>query len=369
MPVDQYIGGREHAILHLLYARFFTKVLRDLGLTKIEEPFQNLLCQGMVLKDGMVMSKSKGNIVDPIEIIKKYGPDTARVFILFVALPEKELEWSDQGIEGTYRFLKRIYSLVEDKPDFRKEENDRDRHIMSKTHQTIKDVTMLQEEMKPNIAIGKIMELVSKIHAYRQEKANKTIYYEVLEKLTLLISPFAPHLAEEMWKKTNHKKLVSTEKWPEADETKIDKEIEYAQEASDSIVSDLKNILTLAKIKKPSKIILFTAEEWKKDLFRVLASSMNETRDFDKIIPICMKEKSVKAHSKETVKIIKGILKDNSKMPKTILKEAKEKEVYQAASETISQVFKAKVEIVPESKSENPKAKQAMPLKPAILVE
>ena len=369
MPVDQYIGGIEHAILHLLYARFFTKALKDLGLTKIEEPFENLLNQGMVLKDGMVMSKSKGNIVDPIEIIKKYGPDTARVFILFVALPEKELEWSDQGIEGTYRFLKRTYSLVEDKPEFRKEENDRDKHIVSKTHQTIKDVTMLQEAMKPNIAIGKIMELVSKIHAYRQTKVNKKIYYEVLENLALLLSPFAPHIAEEMWKNTNHKKLVSIEEWPEFNETKINKEIEYAQDVSDSIVSDLKNILTLTKIKKPSKITLFTAEKWKNDLFSVLASAMAETRDFDKIVPICMKEKSVKAHSKESVKIIKAVLKDNSKLPKMILKETEETEAYQAALETISQLFKTKVEIVPELSSENPKAKHAMPLKPAILVE
>ena len=369
MPVDQYIGGIEHAILHLLYARFFTKALKDFKLTTVEEPFDNLLNQGMVLKDGIVMSKSKGNIVDPIEIIKKYGPDTARVFILFMALPEKELEWSDKGIEGIHRFLKRTCSLAEEKPKFRKEENDRDKRIISKTHQTIKDVTELQESMKPNIAIGKIMELASSIQSYRQDEVKKEIHQNVMENLILLISPYAPHIAEEMWEKTNHKKFASTEKWPEFDETKIDKEIEYVQEVSESIVSDLKNILELAKIKKPSKITLFTAAAWKNDLFRVLSSSMNETREFDKIVKECMEEKNVKANSKEAVNIIKSVLKDNSKMPKMLLEEEKEKESYKEASESISRLFESEVEIMPESKSENPKAKQAMPLKPAILVE
>ena len=369
MPVDQYIGGIEHAILHLLYARFFTKALKDMKLTSIEEPFENLLNQGMVLKDGVVMSKSKGNVVDPMAIIEKYGPDTARVFILFVALPEKELEWSDQGIEGTYRFLKRVYNLVEEKPDFRKEENDRDKYILSKTHQTIKQVAMLQESMKPNIAIGKIMELVSALYSYKQKEVKKEVYYEVIEKLTLILSPYAPHLSEEMWKKIGHKKLVSNEKWPEFDETKIDEEIEYAQEVSENIVLDLKNILDLTGIKKPAKITLFTAEKWKNDLFRVLGSAMAETREYEKIIKTCMEEKSIKINSKEASKIIKAVLKDNSKMPKFFLEESKEIDAYQDALETISKLYDSEVEIIPESESENPKSKQAMPLKPAILVE
>ena len=369
MPVDQYIGGAEHAILHLLYARFFTKALKDFRLTTTEEPFENLLNQGMVLKDGIVMSKSKGNVVDPIEIIKRYGPDTARLFILFVSLPEKELEWSDKGIEGVHRFLKRTYLLAEEKPDFRKEEDDRDKLIISKMNQAIKDVTELQESMKPNIAIGKIMEYVNSIHSYRQEKVNKEIHSQAIGNLILLLSPYAPHIAEEMWKKTNHKKLASTEQWPEFDETKIDREIEYAEEVAENIISDLKNILELAKIKKPSKVTLFTAAAWKNDLFRVLSASMNETRKFDKVVKDCMKEKNVKTNSKEAVKIIKSVLKDNSKMPKILLEEEKENKAYKTASESISRLFESEAEIVPESESENPKAKQAMPLKPAILVE
>ncbi|MBI2664816.1 leucine--tRNA ligase [Candidatus Woesearchaeota archaeon] len=369
MPVDQYIGGIEHAIMHLLYARFFTKALRDIGLTKVDEPFTNLLNQGMVLKDGMVMSKSKGNVVDPREIIQKYGPDTARLFILFIALPEKELEWSDKGVEGSYRLLKRIYALAAEEPRYRKEINNKDKHILSKTHQTIKQVTENAEELKPSMAIGKIIELVNHIHKYRESAVHKKTYQESVKNLALLTAPFAPHLAEEIWEKTGNKKMISLESWPEYDQSRIDKEAEYAEEMSHQVLSDVERILKLAKIEKPQKVTIITAAEWKHKLMETLTATMKESRDFKAIMQTCMDEREIKNHAEEAAKIIQALLKDNTKIPKILLDESREKEAYGAAAETIKMEYGAEAEIAAEKDSTNPKAKQALPGKPAIIAE
>ncbi len=369
MPVDQYIGGIEHAIMHLLYSRFFTKALRDIGVATVDEPFSNLLNQGMVLKDGMVMSKSKGNAVDPREIISKYGPDTARVFILFVSLPEKELEWSEQGIEGSYRLLKRVYYLAENEPKYRKDSDNRDRHILSKTHQTIKQVTECLEELKPNMAIGRIIELVNHIYKYREESASKSVYKEAIEKLTLLIAPFAPHIAEEMWERMGNKRMISLESWPEYDQSKIDKEAEFAEELSHSILSDVEKIIRLAEIKEPKKVTIISAAPWKYGLLRTLIGTISETRDIKAVIETCMDEKEVKNNAKEAVRIIQAVLKDNSKLPKVLLDEKKELEAHKAAAELIEKEHGAKVNVVAEKDSKEAKAKQAMPGKPAIVLE
>ncbi len=369
MPVDQYIGGIEHAIMHLLYARFFTKALRDIGLTTCDEPFANLLNQGMVLKDGMVMSKSKGNVVDPREIISKYGPDTARLFILFVSMPEKELEWSEQGVEGVYRLMKRVYYLAENKPKYKKEADNKDKHILSKTHHTIKQVTEYLEELKPNMAIGKILELVNHIYKYVEESVNKSIYKDVIEKLALLIAPFAPHIAEEMWEKLGNKKMISLESWPEYDQSRIDKEAEFAEELSHGILSDVEKIIELAKISELKKVTIISAAPWKYELLKTLIGTISETRDMKAVIETCMDEKEVKNNAKDAVRIIQAVLKDNSKLPKVILDEKKELEAYKAAAELIEKEHGAKVEILAEKDSKESKAKQAMPGKPAIVVE
>jgi leucyl-tRNA synthetase len=197
MPVDQYIGGIEHAILHLLYSRFFTKVLHDLGLVPVDEPFKNLLTQGMVVKDGAKMSKSKGNVVDPDYIVEKYGADTARMFILFASPPERELEWSDAGVEGSYRFLTRVWRLIALTPAFGHPSPASGRGavgegVTKKLHKTIKGVTEDIERFSFNTAIAKIMELVN---IMQSEKFDR----DCAEKLLLLLSPFAPHICEELW--------------------------------------------------------------------------------------------------------------------------------------------------------------------------
>jgi len=227
MPVDQYIGGIEHAVMHLLYSRFFTKVLKDMNFCEAEEPFINLLTQGMVIKDGAKMSKSKGNVVDPNEIIKTYGADTARLFILFASPPEKELEWSDQGVQGSYRFLNRVWRIVRKNTEHLKsrdvnEFDDVDKEFLRIVHRTIKKVTSDIKRFNLNTAISAIMELVNANYKYYDNKdesgINSKLLVEVNEKLLLLLAPFAPHIAEELWEMTGKTKSIHLADWPLFDE-------------------------------------------------------------------------------------------------------------------------------------------------------
>jgi leucyl-tRNA synthetase len=232
MPVDQYIGGIEHAILHLLYARFYTKVLRDLGLFKVDEPFHRLFTQGMVIKDGAKMSKSKGNVVSPDDFIAAYGADTARIFELFAAPPEKDLEWNDQGVEGAFRFLNRVWRFVQTHrpmlpgltargPD---ELSEPGRAFRLVVHETIERVTADIEEFHFNTAISALHELVNALHAFAGESAERMapaerrhLLGEAVETLLLLLAPFAPHLVEELWSQFGHEESVFRAAWPTAD--------------------------------------------------------------------------------------------------------------------------------------------------------
>ncbi|MFA6549394.1 MAG: class I tRNA ligase family protein [Candidatus Margulisiibacteriota bacterium] len=224
MPVDQYIGGIEHAILHLLYSRFFTKVLYDAGWSPTDEPFTNLLTQGMVVKDGAKMSKSKGNVVDPDAIIEKYGADTARLFILFASPPEKELEWNDKGVEGCYRFLNRVRRLADQMTnDQLKMSNEGPPpadyvKIRQKTHQTIKAVTEDIEKFSFNTAIAKMMELVNVFYEHINS-SSLTLSRSAgdIGYLLKLLSPFAPFLTEELWKKLGNSGSIHEQPWPKYD--------------------------------------------------------------------------------------------------------------------------------------------------------
>ncbi|MBR3786278.1 MAG: leucine--tRNA ligase [Firmicutes bacterium] len=233
MDVDQYIGGVEHAILHLMYARFFQMALYDLGLTKFEEPFKNLLTQGMVNKDGRKMSKSIGNVVSPEEIITKYGADTARLFILFAAPPERELDWSDAGVEGSYRFLNRVWRLVYDfaqnwqggsAPYEVKTAADKELNYVLNT--TIKKVTEdVGGRFSFNTAISSIMELVNELYKYKElEDANQAFLEKAIETLVVILSPFTPHICEEMWEGLGYTDSLKDVPWPAYDEAALVKD-------------------------------------------------------------------------------------------------------------------------------------------------
>jgi leucyl-tRNA synthetase len=231
MPVDQYIGGIEHAVLHLLYSRFFVKVLRDMGYLQTDEPFQNLLTQGMVIKDGFKMSKSKGNVVDPDDMIKAYGADTVRLFCLFASPPEKDLDWNDQGVEGSFRFLSRMWRLVSENLDALKSADPyrgasplgKDlAQLRRKTHQTIKKVTEdIRERFHFNTAIAAIMELVNLIHQVLDGRTADPMLWpvvrEAIEAAIVISSPMVPHISEELWRILDHQELLMNTGWPKWD--------------------------------------------------------------------------------------------------------------------------------------------------------
>ncbi|MEW5900607.1 MAG: leucine--tRNA ligase [Acidobacteriota bacterium] len=233
LPVDIYIGGVEHAILHLIYARFFTKILRDLGCTQIDEPFPHYLAQGMVTKDGATMSKSRGNVVDPDEMIEEHGADALRLFILFASPPDKEFAWTGEGLEGSSRFLNRVWSLVKENRDLFSQALPATRTIAAKpsaegmglrkkTHQTIRKVTEdLEKRFHLNTGISSIMELYNLTRkekdTLRQSEEGRAALREALEGMIILLSPFAPHLAEELWERTGHRSLLVRYPWPAFD--------------------------------------------------------------------------------------------------------------------------------------------------------
>jgi leucyl-tRNA synthetase len=249
-PVDFYSGGVEHAILHLIYSRFFCRVFRDIGLTALDEPFSRLLTQGMVLKDGQVMSKSKGNVVDPDDMIQKYGADALRLYVMFVAPPEKEIEWTDAGLEGSFRWLARVWRLVDQLADTiggdgipspdRLALDDAERALRRKTHETIRRVSLdLDPRVHLNTAVSGLMELVNEVYAFcsradcsligrdaafsgevgtavRPETI--AVLKEAVETLVRMVSPFAPHMAEELWERLQHTGGIVSAGWPEYSE-------------------------------------------------------------------------------------------------------------------------------------------------------
>jgi leucyl-tRNA synthetase len=230
-PVDQYTGGVEHAILHLLYSRFFQRVMRDAGLTDVSEPFTNLLTQGMVLKDGAKMSKSKGNTVDPQELIEKYGADTVRLFMMFAAPPEQSLEWSDDGVQGSFRFLKRFWSAVVDHAGKGPASavdvdalNDTQKELRRKTHQTIAKIgDDIGRRHSFNTAVAASMELLNAINKLADESdAGRAVTRESLEAVVIMLSPIVPHICHALWQELGHESALIDQRWPELDASALE---------------------------------------------------------------------------------------------------------------------------------------------------
>jgi len=338
MPIDQYIGGAEYATSHLLYFRFFTKFMRDINLLNVDEPAIRLYTQGLVNKDGFMMSKSRGNTVDPLDMISKYGTDTLRFFLMFVSSPDKGLEWSDQGIEGSYRFLNKTYELI------KKKISKNDKEILNKMHRTIKYVSENIEEFKFNNCLVKLMEHVDFLS--KREVVSK----ESLEVLCKLLNPFCPHVTEEMWEKLGNKKYVSLAKWPSFNEKYIDDKLEYAEEFVENTRKDIQHVFNL--IKKKGEVTLFVAEKWRYGFFRKLKKEIEKTRDFKVLI------NKFKGKKEEIVKLIQMVLRDAGRMPKVVLSQDEEVEILERNG------FK----VVRAEDSSEMKAKQAIPGKVGVLV-
>ena len=253
LPVDQYIGGIEHAILHLLYARFFTKLMRDLGLLKSDEPFTNLLTQGMVLKDGSKMSKSKGNTVDPQPLIDEYGADTVRLFMMFASPPEQSLEWSDTGVEGSFRFLKRLWKLssahINDGKTGVLEKSsmtNSQRELRRKIHLTIDKVNDdIGRRYTFNTAIAAVMEMINALSRAELKECNDhAIMREGIETAVLLLSPIVPHITDALWKALGHEEALIDAAWPKSDPEALEQnEIEMVVQVN----GKLRSKITVAK--------------------------------------------------------------------------------------------------------------------------
>jgi len=352
MPIDMYVGGKEHATMHLIYFRFFTKFLRDMGLLKIDEPTLNLFNQGMLHKNGVVMSKSKGNVVTQDEIAEKYGIDTARFFLLFVAGPDKDMEWDDKAIMGSYRFLNKVASLTD-----KKITSNKDRKLENRMNKTVKLVTENIENFKFNNALVDLMEFANYLGG--KDELTK----ESLEAVALLLNPFAPHLSEELWEKIGNKEFASVQKWPEYDEKKIDKKLDAEDDLIQNTISDLRAVLELVKIQKPSKITLFTAEKWKYGFLKKLGKEIEKTRNVGEVIKAVMD----KEHGKEISALVPKLVKDPTKIPEEVIEN--EPEILNENKDVMEKEFNCKIEIIKAEQSQEGKAKQAMPGKPAILVE
>jgi leucyl-tRNA synthetase len=372
MPVDQYIGGAEHAVMHLLYARFFVKALRDLGMLDFGEPFTRLFNQGIVYKDGHKMSKSFGNAVTQEEIAGKYGIDTARLFLLFVASPDSQLEWSDEGITGVYRFVTRFLGIsAEGRRNGTREGRMQtgDLIMQSKLHSAIRKVTQSLEEFRFNVAIGTLMELLNSMQKYVSlpQKPHKEVVSDCIEILAVMLSPFAPHVCEEAWEALGKKPFVSLHAWPKADEKKIRKDMELGEQMLERTIGDVETVLKLAKKEKPSGIYVYVSPEWKYAFFSELSKMPGKTKDFKEIMAKITKNAALKMHGQEISRMLTKMLNAGQVLEAT--DQETEFRVLSESKELLEKKFGCKVEIVLAESAKSEKAAKAIPGKPGIEVE
>jgi leucyl-tRNA synthetase len=355
MPVDQYIGGAEHAVMHLIYARFFIKALRDLGYVDFDEPFQKLYNQGIVYKDGAKMSKSKGNAVFQTDISNKYGIDTARLFLMFVSSPDKQMEWSDEGVEGAYRIIMRFMRVSE-----KVKQVPVDKKTQNKLSITIRDVTKTIEVFdypKAIIAISNLLDYLNDLNEVPKR---------AFEDLLKLVSPFCPHVAEELWHKIGNKDFVSLADWPKFDESKIDENLERIDTKIELLRSDIIRVKELAKLQKISKVKLFVAPEWKWSALEIVKRETRTRPDFGAVMKALMSEATLRKYGGDIPTFVKTAMNKLSEFSN--LEKYDEFAVLNEAKPALEKEF-GSVEIIRAESSNEPKAKNAFPGKPALLIE
>lgn len=352
-PVDLYIGGKEHACMHLIYVRFYTKFLRDLGLLKIDEPAVKLFNQGMLHgEDGNKMSKSLGNVIDPLDVSDKYGADTLRFFIISVAAPDSDFNWSETGVQSSHKFLNRVAGLFEGvKP------GKSDAKTQSRVNKAVNEVTEDIENMRYNLAVIKLRALLESLETGASKKDRETFLK--------LLNPFCPHITEELWQRLGNKNMLCKQKWPVADEKKINPDFEQEDKLAESLTHDIRDVFKLAKIENPKRIMLITPEPWKYELFRIAKEKLETTRNPSEIFKAVMGTE-LKKHGQDITKILPKII---DKLPERILKPDEEHKALTRMAATLKEEFKCEVQIVKAQESKEQKAKQAMPGKPAIVVE
>ena len=413
-PVDQYIGGIEHAILHLLYARFWTKFTRDLGLHDFDEPFLNLLTQGMVnaatpycvtcnqfLTIGSFdstsktcnncgnkyemrstkMSKSLGNTLNPISIVEKYGADTARLFILSVANPERELEWSDQGVERSYRILQKTWNLLTSSPKKeRAEHHIVDSRIQYAIHSTIRNTTSSIEELAIRDALNGIIWLIEATQNYYDNDeigVNPSLFDECRKTIVLLLAPFVPHFAEELWELIGENQdgfqFVSLESWPKHDAQFIQEKVSKQWAYYDRLVDDIWNIIKIINrdsgLKSNDKIHLIIADDWKTTVFQRTLETIKEKKPAQSVISDLMADESLRQHGKQIQRLIKKMGKDPETLELTFVSPKEEFDFLNSVKSILETRFGASIQLEVEAESSYDKRAQALPGKPAIVIE
>jgi leucyl-tRNA synthetase len=329
-------------------------------LVEFDEPFTKLFNQGTVIKDGAKMSKSFGNVVSQDEISQKYGIDAARLFLLFVASPESELEWSDEGIEGAYRFLHRIFSLTE-----RQSHGSRsDTLIESKRNRTIKNVTGYIEGFSFNKAIIEIMEFANVL---AKHNVSQEVFHDSLATLALLLCPFTPHIAEEMWEMLGESGFASTHEWPKVDEHKINDKVEQNDQYVEEIVSLTRKNVQLKKIEKPSSITLFQAEQWKYDFVRRFKKAFETLKNSGEIAAELLKDRTLATRKEEVLRLTGAVLKNMKLLPLVDRTYDEELQLLKSAVPVLQETFGCDV-AVGEPTAPEPKAKAGLPGRPAVVL-
>ncbi|GAB4304972.1 MAG: leucine--tRNA ligase [Promethearchaeota archaeon] len=413
-PVDQYIGGIEHAVMHLLYARFWTKVTRDMGLHGFDEPFLNLLCQGMVNKEAPFcencnqflpvgehdpkkgtcnkcggsyslksakMSKSLGNVVSPKEIVDKYGADTARLFILHGANPEKGLDWSDKGVDFAHRTLLRAWSLLT-APTVKERDDHHvvDEFIRYNLHLTIKKATEALNELAIRDAISALIGLIEKVRSYARNQevgVNSSLFEECREKITLMLAPFVPHFAEEVWeilgRNEDGRGFVSLEPWPKHDDRYITDEINSKWSYYDALVDDVLNIVKIVKRaeegRKVRSLVVIVAEDWKLAVVKEGLASVSKTGSIQEARKALMSDPKMRPRGKQVNSILLKIQKNPGKFSLPFASQQEELNFLREVRELLRVKFEADVTIETEKESKRDKRGVALPGKPAIVVE
>jgi len=401
MNVDQYIGGIEHAIMHLLYARFFTKVARDIGLHSSNEPFQRLLTQGMVNKvhpfcpecetfamkaemhnkkckrcgtdyilKSVKMSKSFGNTVDPIGIMNKYGADAARLFILFGASPKSGLEWSDEGVDFAYKYIKNTFKLLIESPEIiRKKKMIRDTLIEYNLNKTIKNVTEALENISIRDAINEIIQFTSELNRYKYEGVNGEIFNKCKEILTLLLHPFIPHMTEEVWEFLRKEGFLSLAKWPLYEKKFLTIDNDYKWKLLDNTIDSINHIILIIKKDNLEEISIITAADWKYKFMLKLLGLVEKSKIQKEILSVIMEDKLFRTHGKFVSQTIEKVLKNLGKYAKSPLSADDEYDFFSHLKPIFEKKYNCKVSILSENDSQEKKAAQALPGKPAIVIK
>jgi len=401
MNVDQYIGGIEHGILHLMYARFFTRVARDLGFHSFDEPFQRLLTQGMVNKahpycsncgtfamkaemtsesckrcgtkyilKSVKMSKSYGNTVNPIGLMNKYGADAARFFILFGASPQSGLEWSDEGVDFAFKYVKNTFTLLKEPPEtIRNEKIIRDTLIEYTLNKTIKIVSESLNILSIRDAINEIIQFTSEISRYKSEGVYKEVFDKCKENLILLLHPFVPHMTEELWEQMGKKSFLSLALWPNYDKNILSVENDYKWNLMNNTVDSINHIIQIIKKEKLTEMIIIIAAEWKFDVMLKLLSLAEKSKDQREIIGKLMENKEFKTKGKFISQTVIKVLKNLGKYVKSPINAIDEFNFFFEIKNIYEKKYKCKVSIIPENESQENKAAQGLPGKPAIIIK